>query len=126
MPSHDKTGRSAAPARFAALPHDVLKSPGFLATSPPARAVLLELIRLHNGSNNGAIGLCVREAAERCKVSKSTASRALQELDDYGLIDQMTKGSFRQRNRHASTYRLTWLACDVSGVIPPRRYRMDP
>lgn len=125
MPRHNRTGRDAGLGRFAALPHDVLCSPGFLAASPAARAVLLELIRLHNGSNNGRIGLGVREAAARCNISKATASRAFQELADCGLVELVEKGSFRERRRLASTFRLLWLRCDVTYTIPARRYRQS-
>ncbi len=123
MPRHNKKGRSVFPGRFAAVPHDVLVSPGYLGTSPPARAVLLEVLRHFNGSNNGAIGLGVRDAAKRCKVSPATVARALQELADAGLVDCMAKGSFAIKNGLASTFRLTWLRCDVTHVHPMRRYR---
>ncbi len=125
MARHDRKGRSKMAGRFAALPHDVLNSPGYLATTPPARAVLVELIRLHNGSNNGALGFGVREAAARCHISKATASRALQELEDCGLVETVSKGSFRERRRLASTYRLLWLRCDLTHVVPTRRYREE-
>jgi hypothetical protein len=95
MAGHDKTGRSTKPARYAALPHDVLTSPGYRACSPAARAVMLELIMLHNGFNNGKIGLSIRDAATRCNIGKDTAARAFQELDDNGLVDCVEKGSFR-------------------------------
>jgi Fe2+ or Zn2+ uptake regulation protein len=123
MARHDRTGRSRTTGRFAALPHDVLDSPGYLGTSPAARAVLVELVRLHNGFNNGAIALGVRKAASRCNISPATVARALQELADAGLVDCTGKGSFRIRNREASTFRLTWLRCDVTQAIPLRRYR---
>jgi Fe2+ or Zn2+ uptake regulation protein len=123
MARHDRTGRSTTPGRFTALPHDVLDSPGYLGTSPAARAVLVELVRLHNGRNNGGIALGVRLAATRCNVSPATVARALQELGDAGLVDCIAKGSFRIKDRQASTYRLNWLRCDVTQAIPMRRYR---
>jgi DNA-binding IclR family transcriptional regulator len=123
MAGHDKTGRSTMRARFAALPHDVLTSPGYRACSPAARAVMLELIMLHNGFNNGKIGLSIRDAASRCNIGKATAARAFQELDDNGLVDCVEKGSFRDHHRIATTFRLLWLRCDVTQTIPMRRYR---
>jgi Fe2+ or Zn2+ uptake regulation protein len=123
MPKHDRTGRSTTPGRFAALPHDVLDSSGYVGTSPAARAVLVELVRLHNGSNNGAIVLSARMAATRCNISPATVARALQELADAGLVDCVSKGSFKVKDRNASTYRLTWLRCDMTQTTPLRRYR---
>jgi Fe2+ or Zn2+ uptake regulation protein len=123
MPRHNRKGRSTTPGRFSLLPHDVLESPGYLATKPAARSVLVELVRLHNGCNNGAIVLSARMAAKRCNISPASVARALQELADAGLVDCMSKGSFKLKDRNASTYRLTWLRCEVTHTIPMRRYR---
>lgn len=120
---HNKTGRSKGNSRFAAIPHEVLDSPGYSSTRPAARAVLIELVKLHNGSNNGRLALSVRRIQERCNMSKDTAAKALQELEDAGLIEMVTKGSFRQKNRHASEYRLLWNQCDVTNALPRSNYR---
>jgi hypothetical protein len=117
---HNRTGRSND--RFAALPFVVLDSPGYRSTPPSARALLVELLRLHNGSNNGRIGLSVRDAARLCCVSKDTASRAFQDLENSRLIETVDKGTFRRGGRMASTFRLCWLRCDVTGAGPTRHY----
>lgn len=125
MRRSNRKGRSDGLGRFAALPHDVLDSPGYRDTTPAARAVLLELIRIENGRNNGAIALSVRDAAERCNIGRDTASRALQDLEDAGLIELVEKGCFRHHHRLASTYRLTWLRDAKLGHLPSRKYRQQ-
>jgi hypothetical protein len=121
-----KTGRTKPGAiigGFVALPYDVLDSPGYRSTSPPARAVLIVLARRFTGRNNGALALSVRDAASEANVSPATASRALQELDDAGLIEMVDKGSFTHHRRLATTWRLNWRTCDLTGKVPARRYR---
>ncbi len=56
------TGRSMT-SRFARLDHRLLESAAYRALSPNARALLVELTRMDNGSNNGALWLSVRDAA---------------------------------------------------------------
>jgi len=65
---------------FIMLPHAIYDSPAFTALEPIHIAILLLLIRKHNGHNNGAIALGVREAAKRCHCGKTTAARALARL----------------------------------------------
>jgi len=120
---HDRTGRSTFGERFVALPHDVIESPGFRRSSPAARAVLIEVARLYNGRNNGSIGVSIRDAAAWCGIGKSTAARALQDLEDSGLIERTAVGSFRDHLRIASTFRITWRRCDVTGAQACRKYR---
>jgi hypothetical protein len=123
MPKHNKTGRSARGDRYVLLPFDVLQSSGFANTAPPARAVLLALLTVYNGSNNGRLALSVRDAASACNIGTATAARAFQQLEDAGLIETTEKGSFRAGKRWASTYRITWRQCDVSGTMPSGKYR---
>jgi len=119
----DRTGRSKGDGRFITIPHEVLNSPGYLSTKPPARAVLNEVMMVYNGSNNGKLGLSVRRAAQRCCISKDTAASAIAELEDAGLIERVKKGSFTQRNRKASEYRILWKRCDVTGALPRASYK---
>lgn len=77
---------------FVMLPHAVMDSDGFASLSPVAIAVLLLLLRKHNGQNNGGISLGVREAARWTKCHQSTAGRALKELQPAGLISIVHKG----------------------------------
>jgi hypothetical protein len=119
----NRTGRSKGNGRFITIPHDVLNSPGNLSTKPPARAVLCELLRCYNGGNNGRIGLSVRVAGKRCNISNDTAALAFTQLEDAGLIERVIKGSFKQRTRKASEYRILWRQCDVTSAMPRASYR---
>src|SRR5262245_4352877 len=77
---------------FIMLPYAVYDGPIFAALKPIDIAVLLLLIRKHNGYNNGGIALGVREAAKRCHCSQMTACRALARLQKDGLISATYKG----------------------------------
>jgi hypothetical protein len=77
---------------FIMLPHAVYDSPTFAALGPIHIAIILLLIRKHNGHNNGAIALGVREVAKRCHCSQMTACRALARLQKDGLISVTYKG----------------------------------
>jgi hypothetical protein len=125
MARHDRKGRSLGNGRFVALPFEVLESSGYRAASVAARAVLVELAMTYHGANNGRLALSARHAADRCNMGKGTALRALQELEDCGLVECVEKGGFRDKRRLASEYRLLWLRCDRTGAIPARRYRLD-
>jgi len=77
---------------FIMLPHAVYDSPTFAALKPIDIAVLLLLIRKHNGHNNGGIALGVREAARRFHCSQMTACRSLARLQKASLISATYKG----------------------------------
>ncbi len=124
MNRQDKKGRSKFKGRFAAVPDDVMCSPSYLATSMAARALLLEICRLYMGSNNGRLGLSVRQASERLGCSKDTASRGFHELEAHGLIEAMHRGHFdAKQTPKASEWRLTWHNCNRSNRLPSHAYR---
>ena len=77
---------------FIMLPHAVYDSPEFAELNPIDVAVLLLLIRKHNGHNNGRIALGVREAAAKCRCGKASAQRALARLQQSGLVAITYKG----------------------------------
>lgn len=107
------TGRSMT-SRFARLDHSLLESAAYRSLSPNARAVLVELTRMDNGSNNGALWLSVRDAAALMGVANTkTASAALGELQDMGFIVMTKDAHFRVKaadTSRARCWRLTWLA----------------
>ena len=100
----------------------MLDSPAYLSLSCQARAVLLEIARGYNGTNNGRLGLSIRRAAERCNIARGTAARALVELQERGFIECMAKGAFSRKAPHASEWRLTWWSCNVTGELPSKRF----
>lgn len=112
----DNTGRSKGDDRFVKLPYWLLESPAFMSLSTQARAVLIELMKRYNGSNNGKLYLSVRDAKERCNVAKDTASRAFHELEERGFVERTSGGDFGRHDRKAQGWRLTMYACDLTGV----------
>jgi hypothetical protein len=106
------TGRSMT-SRFVRLDHRLLESAAYRALSPNARAVLVELTRMDNGSNNGVLWLSVRDAAAHMGVANTkTASAALSELQDMGFIVMTKDAHFRVKaadTSRARCWRLTWL-----------------
>ncbi len=74
------------------------------------------------GSNNGRIPYSLREAATDLHVSKATAMRALQRLQDHGFVVLMKRGHFDFKLKHAAEWRLTEFACDVTGELPTKDF----
>ena len=99
-------------ARYSKLEHRIIRSPAFRALSTNSRSLLMELIFMYNGYNNGSIYLSVRDAADRMGVADLTAaSNAFNELQDMGLIECMDEGSFHVKassHSRARMWRLTF------------------
>ena len=95
------------------LPRFMLKSPAWLSLSAPARAIYVEMECRHFGTNNGDIGLSVREASKLCRIAKDTAAKAIQELQEKGFIRCRRKGAFHCKVRHASEWELTAQSFDT-------------
>jgi hypothetical protein len=109
-----KTPRSKRP--FLLLFRNVKRSKAYHSLSPVARCALVELIDRYNGTNNGRIGLGVRELAYEVHCSKDTAAMALKELDDAGLARPITPGVWR--GRRATEWCLTFHLCNETGELP--------
>jgi hypothetical protein len=96
------------------LDYRMLNSNAFRSLSPNARALLIELIMLYNGENNGSLYLSVRDAAHRMGLADLTAvSRAFAELLDLGFIEMTEVSSFHVKaaeKSRARCWRLTWEA----------------
>jgi hypothetical protein len=109
----DATGRSRTD-RFVRLPHRLLNSNAYRSLSPNARALLVELVMLYNGDNNGSLYLSVRDAAARMGIADlTTASRAFDELIGLAFIEMTQDAHFRVKAAEASRARcwqLTWEA----------------
>lgn len=107
----DKKGRNRT-SRFARLDHRMLNSGAYRSLTPNARSLLVELIMLHNGENNGSLYLSVRDAAHRLGVADTAAAtNAFAELVNLGFIE-MTKDSYfavkANESSRARCWRLTW------------------
>jgi hypothetical protein len=105
-------GRNAVGPSFVMLPHYVMDSAAFRSLKSGPRALLLEIIRRHNGVNNGQIGLGAREAAKALSLAdKDTANGYFHMLEDCGLIRAVSRGGFNMKDpasRRASEWALTW------------------
>lgn len=112
------SGRSSSP--FVMLHWMILDSQGWHDLSSYARLAYPEIVRKWRGpgSNNGQ----ARDLALRIGCGKSTAARALTELEDAGFIRCMKVGTFKRKDRHASEYRINIYRCDVTGDTPDRAW----
>jgi hypothetical protein len=109
----DKTGRNHNKGRFLRIDHRMFLSEAFGSLSVTARALLLELIAMESGENNGSLWLSVRDATARLGMSDVKAvRRAFEDLSGAGLI-AMTKDSHfsvkASETSRARCWRLTWL-----------------
>jgi hypothetical protein len=72
-----------------------------------ARSLLVELYAVHDGQNNGALYLSIRDAARRVGVAANTVLRGFRDLECRGFIRPNQRGSFSWKARHATTWVLT-------------------
>lgn len=104
--SKKKKPLEAVNGRYTAWPHDVADSIAFTRASSRAKAALLDLLRQHNGSNNGHLHLAESWLKARGWTSSDQIQKAKHELIERGLIIQTRQGG---RNAGASLFALTWL-----------------
>lgn len=109
----DKTGRNHNKGRFLRIDHRMFLSKAFGSLSVTARALLLELIAMESGDNNGSLWLSVRDATARLGLSDINATRkAFDELVSAGLIALTKEAHFSVKGAETSRarcWRLTWL-----------------
>jgi len=107
------TGRNET-SRFVRLDYRILNSNAYRSLFPNARSLLVELVMLHNGENNGSLYLSVRDAAHHMGVADLTAaSRVFDDLVALGFIEMTQEAHFKVKACEASRarcWRLTWLA----------------
>lgn len=104
--SRTKKPVEAVRGTYSAMPHAVMDSPAYTGASVTAKALLYELIRQHNGANNGRLHLSHKWLAPRGWLSKSTVEKARAELIERSLIVQTKQGGLFIG---AAWYALTWL-----------------
>jgi len=83
-----------------------------MALRPPARTLLMELISIENGQNNGLLFLSEADAADRMGVStRKSARHAFEELVASGLIACTSNAYFNIKTGEgrARSWALTWL-----------------
>lgn len=101
------TGRSKSGPKHVRLYEFELNCAAYKALSVYGRAVLVELRRRFNGSNNGNIVLSVRQAATALGCHRDTAAKALDECVATGWAKRNTKAGFNWKSGTATTWYLT-------------------
>jgi hypothetical protein len=95
------------------IQHRIWFSEAVSSLNPNARALLVEIAAMENGSNNGAIWLSVRDATDRLGLSDFRAIQtAFEDLQDRGLIRMTKDAHFSVKASEASRarcWRLTWI-----------------
>jgi DNA-binding transcriptional MocR family regulator len=101
----DRTGRSKGDPQFLLLPYSTVRHDTWRSLGGPAAKVWMELRSRFNGYNNGKIFLSLSDAATLLHLSKSTAKRAFEELQEKGFVRLRMKGDWY--GRRASEWILT-------------------
>jgi hypothetical protein len=122
--SKRKASRRARDAKHVRLYLYMLKSPAWLSLSCQAKCLLIELLALYNGTNNGELYLSVRDAAKLLHTGLHQASAAFAELEERGFIRATRKGSRTRRGetRLATCWRLTEYDDDLTGRQPTKEF----
>lgn len=92
--------------RYTPLPHALLDSTAFMGASHRTRSMILELMRQHNGANNGHLHLTLTWLKERGWASVDGIQKAKKEALELGLIVKTREGGL---NFGPDMYALTWL-----------------
>jgi hypothetical protein len=121
MAKPNKTGRSKGDARHVRLYEHMEKTAAWRGLSGTAAKAWISIGLMHNGLNNGKIGISCRELAKRIGASHKTAARSLLELENAGFLRCVKASSFSQK-RLAAEYRLTHLRCDATGQAATKEY----
>jgi hypothetical protein len=95
--------------------------PAWCEASLAARCLLVEMLARYRPGTNGTLEWSVRRVAEVLRVSKSTASATLIELETIGWIEVTRAGSFSGKSR-ASHYALTMYPDETTGDPPTRSF----
>jgi hypothetical protein len=120
--SNRRRHRPAKSPPFVMLPHYMLDNAAWKSLSLAARAALVELHRLYNGTNNGRLAMPARDLAARLGCSKTHAARVLIELEETGFIRPEKIGTFKQHGRIATEYALTLELNNVTGEPPTKAF----
>ncbi len=107
MAKAQKRPAEAVNGPYGAIPIALLDSMAFMGASYPAKALLFDLIRQHNGKNNGRLQLSFSWLAKRGWKSRDVIQRAKAELMARGLLLQTKQGGL---NIGAAWYAVTWLS----------------
>ena len=110
--------------RHVRVHHYMMQTPAWKSLGAVERAMYIDIAARYAGlgSNNGRIHYSVREAADSLHIGTSTAKRALDKLQDRGFIAATKKGAFSLKVRHATEWRLTEFASDISSDLATKEF----
>lgn len=99
---------------YSALPHMVMDGAAYQALSHPSRSLLNEIVRQHNGRNNGHMQLSTMYLRKRGWTSADVVDRAKKELINSGLAIKTKLGGL---NAGPDQWAVTWLSItDFTGL----------
>ena len=98
--------------KFTKLPHDLQDSKALGDLSCPAVRLLLMLMRMYNGRNNGK--LCAIHAQMNPPWGERHHKRLLKELIEHGFIRPTCRGRFGSGGKMPTYYRLTHIHVDAT------------
>ena len=114
---------------FLALPHAVIDSANYRALSAHAVKLLIDVGGQYKGTNNGDLSAVWKILHPRGWRSRDTLTRALAELQHFGLIEKTRQGGLN----HCSLFAITWKSIDeckgkldVSPTHKPSHKWRDP
>lgn len=119
MAGGKKVSRRGMEPRHVRLYHTVTGCAAWHDLSGNAVKLLIALLRLDKGGHNGELFLSIRDAACAIDVHRNTVVRLYQELENHGFIRATQRGHFKGSSGVATTWRVTWQACE--GVGGPTR-----
>lgn len=105
--SYQKAKGRSKGQTFVMLRNDIIDSPAWQSLSSKSQALWLHIRRRYKGHNNGDIPLSCREAAIKLNVSKNTAGKAFQELQDKGFIKIGEFAGFVNKHRRSTRWIMT-------------------
>jgi len=114
---------------YTPIPHALLDSSAFQGTSYRAKALLFELLRQHNGTNNGHLHLATDWLKRRGWCSHDAIQKGKAELQERGLIVKTRAGGLRMG---PDRFALTWVnvsnfaGLDIKAFQPGDWRFLDP
>jgi predicted transcriptional regulator of viral defense system len=105
----DPKRRRKSPA-FVMLYHKWMSTAAWAALSGIEVKLLVEMLRLYRGDNNGHLGLGQYQAAATLGVARNTAARAFEGLEEKGFIRPTRKGCFDVKGQQTEWRVTMWPA----------------
>jgi len=93
--------------RFICLHAGITGSDAYQALPALARALLIEVWRRHDGSNNGRIPYGENDGAAALHTGRKQIRKALVQLVDHGFLVKRKRGSFSTKLKHTSEWEIT-------------------